>query len=278
MTPPRSLLYVPAFRAERIATASFLDADAYIVDLEDGIAPREKERAREGVRAAAEGGAFRGVATWLLRINPSGTPWHEDDLSLAEALRPPLVLLPKAEDPEEVEGLAGWFAGHGSGTALLVETAAGVAEVRRLAAAHPRVEMLVLGSADLRRSLGAQPDGDRAWERHAMAEVLLAARANDLLAIDSVYFHYRDEEGLRRHAGIARRMGYDGKSCIHPRQVPTIREVFRPTDEERAWARRVVEGWERDRGAERGVVVVEGEMIESLHVGLAERILGLDSD
>lgn len=273
MTTPRSVLYVPAFRAERLATASFLAADAYIVDLEDGIGPDEKERARETVRRCAEEGAFHALPLWMLRVNAPGSPWHEDDLSLAEALRPPLVVLPKAEDPQETADLAGWFAGHETGTALMIETAAGVAAARELAASHEGVEMMILGSADLRRSLRAQPDGDRMWERHAMAEVLLAARARDLTAIDSVYFHFRDTEGLRRHASIGRRMGYDGASCIHPSQIPVLHEVFAPTPEEVAWAERVLAEWEAAGRDGRAVLVVEGEMIESLHAGIARRIL-----
>lgn len=273
MKAPRSVLYVPAFRAERLATASFLPADAYIVDLEDGIAPDEKERAREGVRQCAEEGAFRDLPCWMLRINDASTPWHEDDVSLAEALRPSLVVLPKAETPETVADLADWFAGHGSDTALMIETAAGVAAARELAAAHEAVRMLILGSADLRRSLGAQPDGDRIWERHAMSEVLLAARAHGRAAIDSVYFHFRDEDGLRRHAMLGRRLGYDGKSCIHPSQVAVIHEVYAPTPEEVAWAERVVAEWEAGDGEQRGVIVVDGEMIEALHNGIARRIL-----
>lgn len=273
MTTPRSVLYVPAFRAERLATASFLAADAYIVDLEDGIGPDEKERARETVRRCAEEGAFHALPLWMLRVNAPGSPWHEDDLSLAEALRPPLVVLPKAEDPQETADLAGWFAGHETGTALMIETAAGVAAARELAASHEGVEMMILGSADLRRSLRAQPDGDRMWERHAMAEVLLAARARDLTAIDSVYFHFRDTEGLRRHASIGRRMGYDGASCIHPSQIPVLHEVFAPTPEEVAWAERVLAEWEAAGRDGRAVLVIEGEMIESLHAGIARRIL-----
>lgn len=273
MSAPRSVLYVPAFRAERLATAPYLAADAYIVDLEDGIAPGDKERARETVRRCAELGAFRELPLWMLRVNAPGTPWHEDDLSLAEALRPSLVVLPKAEAPEEVADLAGWFAGHESGTALMIETAAGVARARELAGAHEGIEMLILGSADLRRSLGAQPDGDRVWERHAMSEVLLSARAHGLVAIDSVYFHFRDVLGLRHHATIGRRLGYDGKSCIHPAQLPVVHEVFAPTAEEIAWAERVLAEWDADDARSRGIVVVDGEMIESLHAGIARRIL-----
>ncbi|HEX6851024.1 MAG TPA: CoA ester lyase [Candidatus Polarisedimenticolaceae bacterium] len=273
MKAPRSLLYVPAASPSMLQKIPSLAADAFVVDLEDGISAQQKESARELLREAAAARLIPENVPWMLRVNGVGSAGHEDDLSLAEALHPPLVLVPKAEDPEEVCDLADWFSGHGSGTALMIETARGVAAARELAACHERIAALVVGSADLRMSLRARPDDERGWERHALGEILLAARASDVLAIDSVYFRFRDDEGLRRHASIARGMGYDGKSCIHPSQIPVIHEVFAPTMDELGWARRVVDAWRTLDGERRGVLVVDGEMIEALHVTVAARIL-----
>lgn len=273
MKAPRSLLYVPAASPSMLRKIPSLAADAFVIDLEDGVSAQQKEGARELLREAAAARLIPEGAPWMLRVNGVGSSGHEDDLSLAEALRPPFVLVPKAEDPEEVCDLADWFAGHGSRTALMIETARGVAAVRELAACHDGIAALVVGSADLRMSLRARPDEDRLWERHALAEILLAARARDLLAIDSVFFQFRHDEGLRRHASIARGMGYDGKSCIHPAQIPVVHEVFAPTEQEIGWARAVVEAWRALDGDRRGVIVVDGEMIEALHVTVAGRIL-----
>jgi citrate lyase beta subunit len=270
---PRSLLYVPAAKPSMLQKIPSLAADAFVVDLEDGVSAQQKESARELLREAAAARFIPDGVPWMLRVNGVGSAGHEDDLSLAEALRPPVVLVPKAEDPEEVGDLADWFSGHGSGTALMIETARGVAAARELAACHESIAALVVGSADLRMSLRARPDDDRMWERHALGEILLAARAAGLLAIDSVYFRFRDDEGLRRHASIARGLGYDGKSCIHPAQIPVLHEVFAPSQEEVGWARRVVEAWRTLDGERRGVLVVDGEMIEALHVTVAGRIL-----
>lgn len=270
--PPRSVLYVPASKKQLLDKVLGIPADLVIIDLEDGVGPDEKDAAREHVRHAVAGGTLGG-RPWMLRVNggPAGPP--AEDLTLVGYAKPPGVVLPKAEDPAVVRSLAARFAEHGATTALMIETAAGVARAVELAGAHADVRLLILGSADLRLSLGARPDGERSWERHALSEVLLAARVHGAAAIDSVYFRYKDTEGLRRHAGIARDLGYDGKSCIHPSQIAPIHEVYASTPDELAWARRVLDAWTAGRGATVGVVAMDGEMIEALHVTVARRIL-----
>lgn len=269
----RSLLYVPGSRSEMLAKVPDLSADALVVDLEDAVAPQEKELARNRVREAHERGSFEARRPWMLRINPPGTHWHDDDVALAESLSPTLVVIPKCEDPDVVSGLAARFSAHDSSTALMIETARGVAAAQALAVCHPRVEVLVVGSADLRRSLGGRPDPERAWERHALSEILLAARVGECLAVDGVYFLFRDGDGLRRHARVARDLGYDGKSCIHPLQIPIVHQVFSSDPEEIRWARSVLKAWRVGHGERRGVLAHEGEMIEALHLTMARRIL-----
>ncbi len=275
--PPRSILYVPASRGALLEKIPAIAADAVIVDLEDGVPPQDKDAARDHVRAAVASGSLSPDLPWMLRINSGRSGPLQEDLVLVGFAKPPWVVLPKAEDPEAVAALASRFAVHGAATALMIETATGVVEARAMAGAHPQVRMLIVGSADLRLSLQARPDEDRAWERHALAEVLLSARRHGAAAIDSVYFQFKDDDGLRRHASIARELGYDGKTCIHPRQVAPIHEVYRSTPDEVAWARRVVEAWAMHCGAVKGVVAMDGEMIEALHVTLAERILARSS-
>lgn len=274
--PPRSVLYVPASRERHLEKIPSLGAEAILVDLEDGVAAQDKDAAREHVRAACARGILAG-RRWMLRVNagPMGPP--PPDLTLVGFAQPPTVVLPKADDPAWVRQLATRFAEHGSATALMIESAQGLARVHELAGAHPDVTMLILGSADLRWSLRARPDAGRSWESVALAQILLAARVHGAAAIDSVYFHYRDAEGLRRHAAIARDLGYDGKSCIHPSQIDVIHDVYRSTPEEVSWARRVLEAWSSGNGAARGVIAVDGEMIEALHVDVARRILGGDA-
>lgn len=250
-----------------LAKAQGLGADALIADLEDGVAPALKAAARSNARAALEQ-----PIPWMLRINALGSAWDRQDLELALATRPAAIVLPKAESPLEVAELGTSLGATSIGIALMVETARGVACARELAGSHPRVGMLIVGSADLRMSLGARPDEQRAWELHALGAILLAARMHGCAAIDSVYFHFRDPTGLARHARIARDLGYDGKSCIHPDQIEPIHGVWRSSPEEVAWARKVLQAWStRDLTA--GVVTVDDEMVEELHVRLADRIL-----
>jgi len=256
-----------------LAKLPALRADAVVLDIEDGVAPEEKPAARAHLREASARGWLGAGPPWSVRINPRGSPWHADDLDLVDELRPPRVLLAKAETPESVAAAADRCADAGSRIGLMIETARGVGRARELAAANARIDLLVVGSADLRLSLGARPDADRRWELHALGETLLAARMHGCRAIDSVYFHYRDPEGLAAHARVSRDLGFDGKSCIHPDQVPTIHEVFSSSAEELAWAHGVLRAWVEQNGAQSGVVVHEGEMIEALHLEVAERIL-----
>lgn len=273
MNPPRSVLYVPASRRKFLDKIPSLPADLILVDLEDGVAPDDKDAAREHVRAAVASGVLGGGFPWMLRVNGGLGGVKAEDLTLVGFAKPSIVVLPKAEDPEQVRTLAARFADHGAATAVMIETAAGVASAMDLLGAHAAVCMAIVGSADLRLSMRARPDARRMWEHHALGQVLLAARRHGRTAIDSVYFRYKDDAGLKAHAVVARNLGYDGKSCIHPSQIPTIHKVFASAPQERAWARRVLAAWVDGQGAAKGVVAMDGEMIEALHVTVAERIL-----
>lgn len=269
----RSWLYVPATRERMLASAAGRGADVVIVDLEDGVPPREKGAARERILSRAARDLAWAGDRWALRVNPPGTTWHDDDLRAAQAIRPPAIVVPKVEDPSAIASMARVARGWGGVVAAMIETARGATEAAAIASSDRAVAALIVGSADLRRSIGARPDDDRSWERHVLAEVLLAARASSCAAVDSVYFRFRDAAGLERHARVARDLGYDGKTCIHPSQIPVVHRVFSSTPDEIAWAEAVIAGWEREDGARRGVVVVDGEMIEALHLKVARRPL-----
>ena len=197
-SPPRSVLYVPASRRKFLDKIPSLPADLILVDLEDGVAPGDKEEARENVRRAFAASVLGGERAWMLRVNGGRTGPPAEDLTLVGFAHPTVVVLPKAEDPEHVRGLAVRFADHGAATALMIETATGVACAMDLMAAHPSVCMAIIGSADLRASLRARPDPGRVWEQHALSHVLLAARRFGRLAIDSVYFRYQDDGACQR--------------------------------------------------------------------------------
>jgi citrate lyase subunit beta/citryl-CoA lyase len=268
----RSVLYVPAHRPKMLSKLASIPSDWFVVDLEDGVAPAEKAAARRNVAHAATQGELP-AQRWSLRINHNGSEWFEEDLKLVEELKPPAVVLPKAEDPSLVTRLAGRLTADRTSMVLMIETALGVGRARELASADRSVSALFYGSADLQRSLGARPAAHRDWERHAMSEILLAARMAGCAAIDAVTFEFRNRTKLEADALVARELGFDGKSCIHPDQIDVVHRVFSSTAEELAWAERVLEAWREQKGDRAGVVVVEEEMIEALHLDIARRIL-----
>lgn len=249
-----------------------IPADYFVVDLEDGVPRTDKGTARRNVRQAAVGAELP-QDRWALRINADNSGELQDDLGLVEELKPPAIVVPKAEDPKAISRLAAGSVPDGTGIALMIETAAGVGRARELASAADSVCCLFYGSADLRRSLGARPGESRRWELHAMSEILLAARMGDCVAIDAVTFEFRNRDRLEDDARMAREMGFDGKSCIHPDQIETIHRVFSSSPEEVEWAERVLETWRTQDGDRAGVVVMGEEMIEALHLDIARRVL-----
>lgn len=253
---PRSLLYVPASRRDLLAKVPTVAADRVVVDLEDGVAPSLKAEARATLTTVELGDPDR----WWLRVAEPA------DAELARRIGARTLVVPKAESAEMLAPYAGFE------LAPMIETAGGVRAADEIARVE-RVRALVLGSADLRLSLQAPISGGRDWERSAMDALLIAARAAGCFAIDSVYFRFRDVEGLQRHGRLARELGFDGKSAIHPAQLEPIHELFASTPDERLWAQRVLDEWRDQEGDRRGVIVIDGEMIEALHVAEARRLL-----
>ena len=267
--PLRSLLYVPASNERMVAKAAARGADVLMLDLEDGVHPSQKDAARERLRESRAAAAAAGALV-AVRINPPDGSVGKADLEAAVDAGFDAVLLPKAEDMEAVDQ-----ARRALGETplwLMIETALGAANVFELARL-PGVEGLVFGSADYRLSTGARMQSDESELDFVRQRILLAARAAGIHCWDAPWFAFRDLEGLRRSAQHAAEAGFDGKSAVHPAQVPVIHEAFEPTPEQRAWAERVVRVME-DAGA-RGVAVVEldGELLEELHLRQAKRLL-----
>jgi citrate lyase beta subunit len=264
----RSLLYVPASSEAMLRKAGTRGADVLVVDLEDGVLPEVKAEARGTLLRLFSALDF-GACEALVRVNAAGTPWADDDLDAVRRLRPAGVVLPKCEDPAAVAALARhldlplW---------LMVETAAGILRAAELARV-PGVSALVFGAADFRESVRAGRHPEELELLFARSQLVLAARAAGVLAFDTPWFEYRDAEGLRRSAEIARLLGFDGKSAVHPGQVATLNQVFAPAPAEVERARRVLAALAEAEGRGRGVATLDGEMIEALHGRAARRTL-----
>ena len=242
----RAPLFVPANRPERFAKAAASEADAVILDLEDAVAPEAKEAARRALRCDFT------TKPVLVRINASGTPWHEADLAAVSALPVAGIVLPKAEDPALVDALCRQL-GARVPVLALIETARGLAEARRLAAL-PGVARLIFGSIDFCADLGCAHERDILLP--ARSELVLASRlAGRPGPVDGVTARLDDPDETRGDAEHARALGMTGKLCIHPRQVPEVLRGFAPTDREIDWARRVLASGE-------GAVALDGAMID----------------
>lgn len=244
-------------------------ADVLVLDLEDGVHPDQKNRARELVGEALGGVDFGGSEVWV-RVNAAASPWFRDDVSMAARTRPAGAILPKAEEGGAVERLAGPLAGVS--LFLMIETALGVLEAKSLARA-PGVRGLLFGAADYRESLRAGRSRDESELLYARGSILHAARASGIEAFDTPWFEYKDLEGLEASARRARLLGFDGKTAIHPSQVPDINRIFSPTPEEIDRARGIVEVMEKAFTEGRNVATLGNEMVEALHLAEARRIL-----
>jgi len=267
----RSLLYVPASSEKMLRKAGTRGADVLILDLEDGVHPDAKVEARQRLADTIDRLDWADSEV-LVRVNGLDSPWGVDDLDRLRPLGLSGAVLPKVSHPEQVE-FVDTKLGQSIALYLMVETAAGVLAAPRLARCSPRVRGLLFGAADFRESVRAGQGPEEQELHFARSQILLAARAAGIDAFDTPWFAYEDAEGLRRSSERVRWMGFDGKTAIHPGQVPVINEIFTPSPAEIERARRVLAAMEEALGAGRYVATLDGVMIEALHVNEAKRIL-----
>jgi citrate lyase subunit beta / citryl-CoA lyase len=274
----RSCLAVPGSSERMLAKAQHLDADEIVIDLEDAVTADRKDEARAATAAAIRDGDW-GERSIAVRINAPATEWGERDVvELAENAGDRLgcLVVPKVEGSADLAVVGSLLGEHDVGLHALIETAAGLAGVREIAASCHRLEALLIGYADLAASLGRPPAADYPGDRwHWVREtVLVAARSAGIQAIDGPHLEIDDLEGLRVEAERTRALGFDGKWAVHPSQLDTINEVFSPRQEEVDRAGAVLaalEAAERDGG--RGAVRLDGEMLDEAHRKLALQVV-----
>jgi citrate lyase subunit beta/citryl-CoA lyase len=278
LRPRRSVLYMPGANERALEKAKTIPADALILDLEDAVAPEAKAAARERVAAAAASGEY-GRREVAIRVNGPGTPWHDDDLRACAEAGPDAVVVPKVDSPDTVIAVerALEAAGAPDRTAVwaMVESPPAMLDARGIAAASERLTVLVLGTNDLAKELHAEHVPGRAPLLTALSLALLAARAAGKAILDGVYNDVKDLQGFEDECLQGRRLGFDGKTLIHPAQVEPCNRVFAPSPREVEYSQRIIEAFEEAARAGRGVVTVDGRMVENLHVEDARRILAL---
>ncbi len=267
--PFRSVLYIPASNTRALEKARNLSTDAIIFDLEDAVSIHEKEKARDTLAGALAEGGY-GNRTRIVRINRLDTPWGRDDAQAVVDMQCDAVLLPKVDTPAELDVLSGIT--HELPIWAMIESVNGVLNVLDITR-HPKLEGIVMGTNDLASEMRVQHRPSRQPLMTALGNSLLAARAADIVALDGVYNQFRDIEGLRRECEQGRDMGFDGKTLIHPGQIDTANEVFAPTEAEVDMARRYIAAFKEAEQSGQGIAVVDGSIVENLHVETSRRIL-----
>jgi citrate lyase beta subunit len=290
----RSELAVPASNPRMIDKALASAADVAFLDLEDAVAPSEKPVARAHVIAALRDKDWQRKPR-SFRINALDTPFcYRDLIEIVEAAgdRLDLVVVPKVNRPEDVHVVATLLGQieqnvgitHQIGLEVQIETAEGLINCERIATSSPRIEAIIFGPGDFAASvgmphtqIGVPDEWDAAYPGHrwhyAMSRILIAGRAAGIRVIDGPYADFRDEDGFRRSCRLARALGYDGKWCIHPAQIPIANEVYTPSPTEVSWARQIVDAYAAATAAGLGALAIDGKMVDAASIRMAERTL-----
>jgi citrate lyase subunit beta/citryl-CoA lyase len=280
--PRRSVLYMPGSNGKALAKAKTLPADALILDLEDSVAPDQKVAARGQVAEAVRAGGF-GEREVVIRVNGPHTPWGDEDLAAASAAGPDAILLPKVDGPGAIMAAARTLREAGAPDATriwaMMETPNAILNAGSIAsvAADPssRLAVMVMGLNDLAKETRARLTPGRPTMIAWLASSIVAARAHGVDILDGVYNDIRDLEGFRLECLQGRDMGLDGKTLIHPSQVDICNEVFAPTPAEVESAAAIIEAFALSENAGKGVIQLNGRMVELLHADMARRTLSI---
>ncbi|MDF1585085.1 HpcH/HpaI aldolase/citrate lyase family protein [Marinimicrococcus flavescens] len=276
--PRRSALYMPGSNPRALEKGRTLPADALILDLEDAVAADAKATGRDTIRAALAGREAYGRRELVVRVNGLDTPWGHADLQAMAGAGADAVLLPKVESADMVRRAASVLDGAGAPPELalwcMMETPRGILRAEEIAD-HPRVACLVMGTSDLTKDLTALHTAQRLPMMVSLGTCLLAARAAGISILDGVHLDLGDTEGLEASCRQGRELGFDGKTLIHPKQLDAANAVFGPSEEEIAQARQIILAFEAAQAEGKGVVLLDGRLVENLHVAEAQRLVAL---
>ena len=275
-------MYVPASNPRALAKAGTLAADVLIFDLEDAVAPEAKDTARAQLAQAIEAGGF-GARRLVVRVNAADTAWHEDDLATVARVRPDAVLLPKVSSVAELEAFAARCAAHGvdarTAAWAMIETTAGLLDLDAIVGAGrrltPALDCLIVGTNDIVKETGVSPGDGRLYLLPWLMQVVLVAKRHGLCVLDGVWNDFSDQAGFDVEAAQSVKMGFDGKTLIHPTQIAPANRFFTPHPDAVAEARRIVAAFAEPGNAGKGVINLAGKMVERLHLAQAEKLLAV---
>ncbi|MCP5366792.1 MAG: CoA ester lyase [Hyphomicrobiales bacterium] len=276
--PRRSILYMPGANARALEKGRTLPADGLILDLEDAVAPDAKEIARQQVADAVSAGGYGGREL-VIRVNGLATPWGHGDIVAASGSGAHAVLIPKVESADTVRQVAAIMDAAGAPADMaiwcMMETPMGMLRADEIAGASPRLACLVMGTSDLAKDLHCAHTAIRLPMITSLGLCLLAARAHGLAILDGVYLDLGDDAGFAAACAQGRELGFDGKTLIHPKTVDAANAAFAPSEAEVAWSRRIIDAHAAAEAEGKGVVLVDGKLIENLHVAEARRMVAL---
>jgi len=276
----RSVLYVPGSNERALEKCRTLPTDGVIFDLEDAVAPSAKVQARDNIIRTLRKGGF-GNRQLAIRVNPLGSVWGYDDLIAAATSGTTAVLLPKVEGGDTVRQAEAVLKEAGAPDDLeiwcMMETPRGMLNAQEIACASPRIRAIVIGTSDLAKDLGAAHTKERLPFLTSLGLCLLAARAADVAIIDGVHLNLNDDEGLVYSCQQGLELVFDGKTLIHPKTIEVANKTFSPTADDVAMSKRIIEAHAKAQARGEGVVVVDGKLVENLHVEGARRTLLLSN-
>ncbi|MGI9327401.1 MAG: HpcH/HpaI aldolase/citrate lyase family protein [Pseudomonadales bacterium] len=275
MIPRRSVLYMPGANARAMEKARGLDCDSIIFDLEDAVAADSKELGRQQVCAALEAGGY-GERELVVRINGLDTPWGAEDLAATAALPIAGMLFPKVERSSQVQAIDAALEAAGQSELprwYMLETPLALLDLRDLVSQSPKLAVLVMGTSDLVKELRGSHVPGRANLAYALQSCIAVARAHAVDILDGVHLDFRNLEGVSAACEEGRAMGFDGKTLIHPAQIEAANAAYGPDAQTVSQAQRVLEAWQAAQAEGRGVVELDGQLIENLHAAEAERTL-----
>lgn len=275
--PRRSALYMPGANPRALEKGKTLPADTLVLDLEDGVLPEKKAEARQRIVDTIKAGGY-GRCELVVRVNGADTEWFEDDLRAISNCGADAILIPKVDGPGTVRRADALMTEAGApadmGIWCMLETPMGVLNAREIASACPRLQVLTLGTADLSKELHANLHAPgRLPLMTSIGLAILAARAYGLAILDAPHFDLSDDEGFLESCRQGRDMGFDGKTLLHPKTIAGANAIFGPSDEEVTWARRIIAAHAEAAAEGKGVTLVDGKLIEGLHVTEAEQLL-----
>ena len=276
--PRRSVLYMPGSNARALEKGRSLPADGLILDLEDAVAPDAKETARDQIVAALQQGGY-GKREIAVRVNGLDSPWGKDDVKAMATSGADAILLPKVETAAMIHELEKLMDEAGAppsmGIQCMMETPLGMLNAKEVAGASQRITCLVMGTSDLVKDLQAAHTPQRLPVLTSLGLCILAARASGIAIVDGVHLDLSDDEGFAAHCQQGKELGFDGKTLIHPKTIAKANEVFAPSAAEIAWSHKIIAAHAAAAAEGKGVVVVDGKLVENLHVESAKRLVTL---